>query len=88
MLGEPSLVQRARAAELDAHAFLLCLSGEATHKVEEDRNAARALGVSGTPTFLFGKIESDSRVKVSHRLSGALPLGEFRSVLDQILKSS
>jgi len=46
--------------------------------VEADVNQARALGVSGTPTFIIN----------GQPLVGAQPIDTFRGVIDQALKES
>jgi protein-disulfide isomerase len=75
----------ARSLGLAMDAFDGCLP-EALGRVHEDVAEATKLGVTSTPTFLFGTIEADGRVKVATRLSGALPLRAYTSTFDRLLK--
>jgi len=66
--------------------FDRCLAGEATARVAEDVAEAMRLQVYGTPAFLVGTVESDGRLRVLERMSGAQQIGSFRTVLDRLLK--
>jgi protein-disulfide isomerase len=65
--------------------FDRCLDAEGPEAVRQDVELARALEISGTPTFLIGRIEPDGRVKVSSRLAGGQPVGRFKSIIDPLL---
>jgi protein-disulfide isomerase len=84
-LRREDLVERARVLKLDLKQFGLCLDGLAAQRVREDQASARALGVTGTPTFFIGALQPDGRVKVAERLTGAQPLAQFRSLLDRLM---
>jgi len=84
-LDVPSLLSRAQSLELEMGRFATCLEGEATGQVEADMSLARALGVTGTPTFFIGAVQPDGRVKLKFRMSGAQPLGRFQQALDAAL---
>ena len=71
---------------LDSAAFSHCITGEAKDSVAKDIASARDLGVTSTPTFIIGTVEKDGTVKITHRVSGAIPLTEFRRLLDRLLK--
>jgi protein-disulfide isomerase len=77
----------ATTAGLDLKAFDGCLGGQAADRVRQDIAGAQTLGITGTPTFLFGIVQADGRIKVTVRLSGALPADRFRATLDELLAS-
>jgi len=68
--------------------FDRCLEGEASARVAEDVAEAMRLQVYGTPAFLVGVMESDGRLQVRERMSGAQQIGSFRAVLDRLLALS
>lgn len=72
---------------LDMVEFGRCSDSDPTvdAKIAEDVVGARALHVTGTPTFFVGITQPDGHVKVLRRLSGALSLLEFQQVLDPLL---
>jgi protein-disulfide isomerase len=69
---------------LEPAAFSDCLNGNATQRVKDDIRDARALGITGTPTFLVGLVQEDGRLKVTDRLSGARSLEEFEAIFDKL----
>ena len=82
---EESLFNRARGLNLDSTRLRKCMQGEATSTVREHMNQATLLSISGTPTFLFGTIDQDGRLRVSRRQSGALPFSMFVEILNDLL---
>ena len=85
-LDEASLRQHAGQLGLDRPTFDTCLSGETVEaRVRAERAVSQSLGVRGTPAFLFGTVEPDGRLRVTRRFSGALPIANFREVLDELL---
>lgn len=79
---------------LDAHLFRLglknaafdaCVNGPAAKRIDEDVQAGRALGVTGTPTAFIGVAQPDGRFKLVQRISGARPLKDFEGALDRWL---
>jgi protein-disulfide isomerase len=72
------------SARLDEKQFGACIKGETTEKVKLDLAEARTFGITGTPTFLFGRVQPDGRVKVVRRESGALPVATFSQVLEEL----
>jgi protein-disulfide isomerase len=87
-LDDPALHAKAQAQGLNREQFDRCLKGEVIDKVHADQKTGTALAIKGTPTFLLGRLQSDGRVKVLQRLSGALPIAEFSSALDALLRPS
>ena len=85
-LDERGLQDRAARLSLDTKAFATCLSGEAAAEVAADKKSAGEFGITGTPTFLAGPIVEGGRVKVSERFSGALPIQQFQTKLDELLR--
>jgi protein-disulfide isomerase len=83
-----ALREEARDLDLDSQRFSTCLDGEAIASVRKDMATAKALRITGTPTFLIGHIQPDGRVKVTHLLSGARPVAQFAGILDSLLKTS
>lgn len=84
-LKEPSLLERARKLRLDIAAFETCLKGSGTVPVRQEMSAARALRITGTPTFLIGTLQADGNVKVTHRMSGFQSFAAFQDVLEPLL---
>lgn len=82
------LRQSAQTLGLDGRAFENCLSGEAGAKVRADMENAKALGITGTPTFFLGRVGPDGRIRVTQRLSGAQPTGIFEAALERLVTSS
>ena len=75
-LAVDDLKATARKLGLDGKAFDACLDGGTKAKVvQEDMEAGRQLGVTGTPAFFVNGV----------MLEGALPLDEFRDVIDEEL---
>ncbi|TFG93019.1 MAG: thioredoxin [Myxococcales bacterium] len=75
-LGKEDLVRYATDAGLDATRFQACFDERRfKDKVEADLQAARAVGISGTPAFVVNGI----------MLSGAQPAEAFYKVIDQEL---
>lgn len=75
----------AQALGVDMKRFAECLEGQAAQRVERDAAGGRALLVSATPTFFAGTLEPGGLVKVTQRLTGAMPLAQFETALDALL---
>ncbi len=72
-LDATSLMNFAAQAGLDKKEFSACLSaGKSRTAIDEDLSAGERLGVSGTPTFFINGVS----------LSGAVPIGEFETIID------
>jgi protein-disulfide isomerase len=86
-LAAADLQTHAAALRLDLHGFERCLAGEAATKVLADVEAGKALVVRGTPTIFLGTVQTDHRVKVTSRLSGAQPISIFETAVASLLKA-
>lgn len=76
-LGEEDLKRFAGEANLDVAAFEKCMAdGTFKGKVDEDMEAARAAGITGTPAFVVNGVI----------LSGAKPVDEFIPLIDAELE--
>jgi protein-disulfide isomerase len=84
-LDETSLFDRAHDLGLNETEFKTCFSGQATSRVQQDDAGGTAVSIAGTPAFLIGTLQPDGRVKVTQRLTGALPLNRFEAVLDTLI---
>jgi len=86
-LNEPGLLASGAAVGLETKSFATCLAGSTAEKVKADAAQAGKLGLTGTPAFLIGAVQTTGGVKVTDVLSGARPIGEFRAVLDRALSA-
>jgi protein-disulfide isomerase len=85
-LDQATLHTHARAVGLDVAQFDTCLTETGPAAVRADAKSAADLTVSGTPTFFLGLRQSDGKIKVLKRFSGALPLTQFSAELDATLE--
>ncbi len=75
----PTFVSFAQALKLDTRAFQACLeSGQFDNEIAADVQAAKAAGVSGTPSFLVN----------GQLLVGAYPYKEFQRRIDAALENA
>ena len=72
-----------RLLDVDASSVQSCL-GRPHPSVDRDLQAARDLGVTGTPTFLVGPMQ-DGRLAVEDVLVGSSTLEQFRKAIDSSL---
>ncbi len=54
-------------------------------EIAKDMSDGQAAGVSGTPSFVIGKLSADGKVE-GELVVGALPLAQFKTVIDKYLK--
>lgn len=72
---------------LDLEPYAACRAGtDAATSVSTDVAEARALGISGTPTFLIGRFEANGEVRVERVIEGIVPLADFRAALEAVLR--
>jgi protein-disulfide isomerase len=86
-LTEQELRETASQLGLDLTVYDSCRAEPtAAQLVEADRSEAETLKITGTPTFFFGTVEPDGRIRVTDVLSGAKPVANFKAILDRLLK--
>lgn len=79
------LARHAQGLKIDAARFNTCLGGQTAARIRQDMTLAAEAGVRATPTFIVGTTLPDGRVKVTRRLSGALPFATFKTAVDGLL---
>ena len=81
------LEAHAAALPLKQSLYSSCLaSAVPADAVGRDQDEAKGLGLTNTPAFLLGVRLKDGRVAVSKAFYGALPIEEFRSEIDSLLR--
>jgi protein-disulfide isomerase len=61
-----------KAMGLNLPQFQACVAKrEKAHRVKRDSDEAARLNITSTPTFLFGKLQADGRMRVTRRASGS-----------------
>lgn len=66
--------------------FQSCAADGIKADIEEDMELAERLGVTGTPLFLLGPLETELKVRATHSLQGSATIEQFRRVLDSLVK--
>ncbi|HEY7450689.1 MAG TPA: thioredoxin domain-containing protein [Vicinamibacterales bacterium] len=87
-LNYENFMSMARRIGLDSGRFRRCMDGEAGERIRQDVAEAQKLSIAGTPSFLFGTVEPDKRVKIVRHESGAIPVKVFARILDDLLTSA
>jgi protein-disulfide isomerase len=89
-LGQGELSLHAQAVGLDVLPFQRCLfSDKYEARVREGRDAASALGISGTPSFVIGLTDADgSKIQVLKVVVGSQSYPNFKQVLDRLLTAN
>lgn len=85
-LGEEALIAHARATGLDSADFEGCLRGGGKERVAADVELGKTLHLRGTPVFLLGNRERDSRIRVIEIISGARPIEQFVAPMERLVK--
>jgi protein-disulfide isomerase len=83
-LDEASLVEKARTNGVGLEQFSECVRGNGGVRVKQDLAAARALGLSVTPTFLIGRAVGGA-VKVEQILTGVREADVFADAIESLL---
>lgn len=83
-----SIAELSTIGALDKEQFLRCQAEDASDAIARDVAEARAIGISGTPTFLFGSLNSQGELVISRLEAGALPPERFATILDEVIESS
>jgi protein-disulfide isomerase len=82
----PDVLALVQDANLDAGVFEECVNDDGVAgRVRGDAEVARGLGLSGTPAFAIGRVDTSGRVAVDTLISGAQPLDVFKGVLERML---
>jgi len=85
-ISNDDLIKFAKQAGADQSKFEECLnSNQYNETVQKDVDAAGQVGISGTPSFVVGKLGSDSTVK-GETLIGAQPFSAFEEAINKYLK--
>ncbi len=83
-LGAEQIVGYAKELKLDIGKFRPCmLSNRFKQSIEEDMEEGRSVGISGTPSFVIGRMVNGKLEGV--RMVGAMPYINFAQKLDQML---
>ncbi len=68
--------------------FKECLdSGTHAARIKTSMAEGQKAGITGTPTFLFGFMEADGKVKATKKISGAVPYANFKATIDEMFSS-
>ncbi len=87
-LGAENLLKYAEALGLDMKKFKECLDGgKSAEQIKKIMAEGVKAGVTGTPAFLLGFVESDGKVKAVKKISGAQPYAAFKEAMDSLLAS-
>jgi protein-disulfide isomerase len=87
-LEAPRLPTYAQTVGLDVETFTTCLAGAMTEKVRGDARQAARLEIRQTPTFLFGTLEPDGRVRIVEVAHGAMGFDNMSAIIDRLLPRS
>jgi protein-disulfide isomerase len=75
----------------DRDAFVACQSDAAPvddQAVTEDIRLGQAIGVTATPTFAFGVLDTKGMFRLTQVVRGAIPLDRFSTIIDATIKSA
>jgi protein-disulfide isomerase len=84
-LDEDSLMRNASSLNLDSAKLTACLDGPAAASIRHDHSEGESLGVTGTPAFFIGRVQSDGLLHATTRISGVRSISDFKSALDNTL---
>jgi protein-disulfide isomerase len=86
-LDADSLRAMMKTLGLNLSQYDVCLSGDVKSIIQRDKASGKDLTIAGTPSFFIGVVQANGRLKVTKRLSGALPAGQFKEVVDGLLRT-
>ncbi len=87
-LAPEALLKHAEDLGLDMSKFKECLdSKKYAEGIKKEMVEGQKAGVTGTPAFYLGFVESDGKVKATKKISGAVPYANFKAVIDEMLSS-
>jgi len=86
-LEKDNIVKLAQELGLDMTAFNACFDGGKYVDTIKKRMAEgqTKAGLTGTPAFLLGYIQSDGTVKATKKIVGAGPFTNFKTAIDEML---
>lgn len=89
-VGKDEIMKLAKRAGVeDARAFELCWqSGKYKQRVQKDIRDGAELGIQGTPTFILGTYDSESKTVSGEMFSGAVSEEKFVHVIEKYLSST
>ena len=75
----------ARVLGLASQSFDTCLEQNSVVEViRGDIASANVLGISGTPTFVVGKVADGHKVRLLERVSGAVPAAVLAAAVERV----
>ena len=83
----PTIRNAAKDLGLDMPTFDRCVKGEGAARVSSDLALAEQLGVTGTPTWFVGTIESSGNIKPVDQIVGLGPIDVYSKVIDRLIES-
>ena len=83
-----TVMNTALSSGVSASQYRECLTGDTEKRVRADIAEAKSLGITGTPTMLFGRLDRDGMLAPSRIEKGALPTVRFKQILDGLLAAS
>jgi protein-disulfide isomerase len=84
-LSEEHFVKQAVALQLRLPQFRTCLTGSMLPRIRNQVGQADQAGVTSTPTFLIGRLESSGKVQIMFRIRGSAPYATFAAALNDAL---
>jgi len=87
-LNDVDLAGYAQSIGADATKFRQCLAASPLAHIRQDQADGTTAGITGTPTFFFGTIARDGRIRVTKRIVGAVPYSTFKTTIDALLAAS
>ena len=85
MLGTLELGTLAAKAHLDGGKFTKCLAADSADAIRRDQSKAAELGITGTPTFLFGVLDANGAFRVTRVETGAIPFAAFAGIAKELI---
>lgn len=87
-LSVDSLEDIASGVGVDKRRFEACMASSSPNSIDRELAAAKAAGVTVTPTFLLGDISADGRLLVRTKILGAQPYETFATAIKQLQGAS
>lgn len=82
------LAKYAESLGLEMSKFSACFDGKkSSDEIKKDMAEAQRAGITSTPSFLIGFIESDGRVKAVKTIKGAQPFNAFETAINDLISS-